>query len=103
VTVLGGDLNAGPQWDERQRYPSHAALFARIAAFGLADCLRVFHPEYVQTFRGHRGPQGVVPWELDHLFVTDRLRPRLRACDAVDDTAVHALSDHSPVVLDLDS
>jgi exonuclease III len=97
--VLGGDFNASRQFDMRTPYATHRILFDRVAAFGLADCVRKFHPDFVQTYRH---TQGDAPWEIDHLFVSDFLAAHVTSCAVIDDERVRALSDHNPIVADLD-
>ena len=71
----------------------------RIAAFGLVDCLGQFHTGHVQTQRHPRSP---VPWQNDYLYVSQQLRGRVVACDPVDEPRAWELSQHCPVVADLE-
>jgi endonuclease/exonuclease/phosphatase family metal-dependent hydrolase len=95
---LGGDFNAGLQWDVRQRSRTHRILFDRIEEFGLTDCLRLFHTEFVQTYRHLRGN---TPWELDHVFVSNFIADQVRSCEVIDTEEARALSDHNPIVIDM--
>jgi len=97
--MLGGDLNASLQWDEQQPGESHRILFERIKNFGLSDCVQQFHPEFVQTWR-HEGVSK--PWQLDYLFISKNAVDQLVSCTVVDDPRVHGLSDHNPIVADLE-
>ena len=92
--VLGGDLNASLEWDRRQGTPTHRLLFDRIEAFGLRPVLPYDGP---QTYRHN---QGSFPWQLDHVFVSEELHDSARA-EVIDSPAVREVSDHNPIVLDL--
>lgn len=95
LIVLGGDFNASLQWDKKQRGESHRIMFERLENFGLINCLNIFHPEPVQTWRSNRGD---TPWQLDYLFASKELRDSLISCDVENKPEVHGFSDHNPVV-----
>ena len=96
--VMGGDTNVTtqlpPPWTAH-----HQAVVDRIAAFGLVDCLGLFHEGHVQT---QRHPRSKVPWQNDYLYVDRRLARTVIRCDPVDDDAVWLFSQHCPVVLSLE-
>ncbi len=95
--VLGGDFNASLQVDAQHRNHSrsHAIFFDRVADFDLVDCVSRFRPFPVQTWRPRR---GLIPWQLDYLFVNARIARSLTACDVLDTPGLHPLSDHNPLV-----
>jgi exonuclease III len=97
--VLGGDFNASLQADERWGGEAHRIFFKRVADFGLVDCLAKFHSGFVQT---HRHRISDIPWQNDYIFVSKELEDCLLSCEALDNTDVHELSDHNPVVAVLD-
>jgi endonuclease/exonuclease/phosphatase family metal-dependent hydrolase len=99
--ILGGDFNASLQVDEQSHNHNraHAIFFERVTDFGLVDCLARFRPFPVQTWRPRR---GLIPWQLDYLFVNARVIPTLTACDVLDAPSLHPLSDHNPLVATFD-
>jgi hypothetical protein len=97
--IIGGDLNITPQFpppDGRQ----HELIIERIKAFGLVDCLGATHSGYVRTLR-HQNEESGTPWQNDWLFASASLR--LLSCEALDEPAAWALSDHCPVVAEFDA
>jgi len=97
--VLGGDFNAGVQWDEKQNGVSHRILFERVESFGLVDCTKKVYNEPVQTYRHNRGN---TPWQLDYFFLSNDLEVRFHDCRVLDDDTIRGCSDHNPVLIDLD-
>jgi hypothetical protein len=96
--LLGGDLNISPQI----RPPDtkhHQLVIDRIKAFGLVDCLGATHDGYVRTLR-HRSRIDSAPFQGDWLFMSPNLK--LLSCEAIDHESAWALSDHCPVVAEVD-
>jgi exonuclease III len=114
--VLAGDLNITTQGAKSPDNEA-AAVFARLRAWGLVDCIAHSpkgRPErtkcdcldgdaccHVQTYR-HNNRAGACRPQLDYAFVSERLLPRLKDCRVVDEEAAWALSDHCPILLDVD-
>jgi len=116
--VLGGDINAHTQTEDRSSLPRYKAMFAAIESLGLRNCFKdtVYKREklqgcpcqepecfHVQTHRhpAHRGTRlETVGGHNDYLFASPDLADRLVACYAVgaSDETVWQLSDHCPVV-----
>lgn len=97
--VLGGDLNVSLAWDAKQRGgDTHRLLLERIEAFGLTSVLP-YRDGGPQTYRHNTGD---TPWQLDYLFVSDALVDRVSGPRVVDDEVVRSLSDHNPIVIDLE-
>ena len=114
--ILGGDLNCSTQLKVPYR-EAHKALFARIRAFGLVDCLeqvRDTRPPLADCFcdeapncghvrtQRHQNKPDSRPWQTDYLFVSPELAEGLKACEAWDREDAWQLSDHCPVVADFD-
>lgn len=100
--ILAGDFNTSPQWEEGgKRWPglSQDILFRRIEDFGLINCTEKFWAEHRQTYRHSRSQY---PWQNDYIFVTKGLEDSLQYCYVVDNPEVHKLSDHNPVVIELE-
>jgi endonuclease/exonuclease/phosphatase family metal-dependent hydrolase len=94
--ILGGDFNASPQWDERQGNPSHRILFDRLMAFRLKSCLPL-DGDYA-TYRHNKGTP--VPWRLDYIFVSETTQ--IASARVLEDETLAALSDHTPVLANVD-
>jgi exonuclease III len=96
--VIGGDTNITtqlqPPWTAH-----HQAVVDRIAAFGLIDCLSLYHRGHVQT---QRHPRSTVPWQNDYIYVSKDLKKSVRACEPVATEAAWSLSQHCPVLLELE-
>lgn len=114
--VMGGDLNITTQWtDSNARYRRwEQTTFARISAFGLHDCLDHHRSEgpldgcecldgpdcrHVRTQYHERSAR---PWQNDYAFVTDAVLGATGRAFVVDDETVRALSDHLPLLIDVD-
>jgi exonuclease III len=114
--VLGGDWNISTQGAKSQENEA-AAVFARLRAWRLVDAIahtrdrRVRASEcncpdrercaHTQTYR-HLNRAGGFPTQLDYLFVSERLIPKLECRVVNDDEAVWALSDHCPIYVDIE-
>jgi exonuclease III len=97
--ILGGDFNASLQWDSRQAVKSHHVFFDRLKEYGLHNCFNGYYTDFVQTLRS---PKSLVPWQSDYIFVSDALVPYLKSCSVLDNEMVRGLSDHNPVVIELE-
>jgi len=113
--VLAGDLNISTQWVQPAKLAQRVSVaFARIAAFGLVDCLA--HPKatrpnlhncpcgiqgctHVQTVLS-QGSVNVDPIQLDFAYVSESLADTLDSCKVQRDGASQ-LSDHFPIVFEL--
>ena len=114
--LLAGDLNTTTQGAASKE--SHAAIaFGRLRAWGLVDCIgrtRSSRPRlasctcpdgdacaHVRTYR-HNHSADSDPTQWDYAFASESLVHALRKCQVIDDAAAWELSDHSPIVLDLE-
>jgi exonuclease III len=118
--VVAGDFNLTTQLErvgQNHRAADGArAAFDRLRAWGLSDCL--VHTRagrsrlagcvcadgdacsHVQTYR-HGNRSDSHPVQLDYAFASTTLLPTIVGCRAVHDDAAWALSDHCPIVVDL--
>ena len=96
--ILGGDLNASIQIDAQQTGNSHQVFFDRLKEFGLANCFDNYFDTYVQT---HRHSRSDKPWQNDYIFISKKLENHLVNCSVIDNEKVRELSDHNPVVIEL--
>lgn len=97
--VLGGDLNASLQIDAQQTYDSHRVLFDRLKEFGLVNCFDNYFNDFVQT---HRHSRSDKPWQNDYFFISKKLEKHLDDCKVINNEKVHKLSDHNPVIIELE-
>lgn len=119
--VVAGDLNITTQiayeGQTQTDTDGAAAVFARLRAWGLTDCLgRAFTGNspmadctcgggdactHVQTFR-LKNEAASRPTQLDYAFASQPLVPRLIRSQVVHDNEAWRLSDHCPLVLEFD-
>jgi len=95
--VIGGDWNTARAFDEMygEQWPEAGREFFEVTArWGWCESLRKFHPDEVRTYLDSKS----APYELDHLFTSQRLEHQLEKCDVVTDSAITELSDHAPIV-----
>ena len=97
--VLGGDLNASPQWDKHYGGKAHQIFFDRLEDFKLKNCFEPFYDDFVQT---HRHSRSNRLWQNDYFFISNTLGDKLKSCVVIDNETVRRLSDHNPVVIELD-
>ncbi len=113
--VLAGDYNVVPTGfdvyettsyaDNALLQPAPRAAYARLLAQGWTDALRTLHPDRpMYTFWDYRRNrwQRDAGLRIDHLLLSDVLRPRLRAAGV--DREVRAMpepSDHAPAWIEL--
>ena len=101
--VLIGDLNvverSGRAVDRGFKEWEYE-LYDELPGLGWLDAYRALHPDRVEVSwadsegRGHR---------FDHCMMTADLRSSLRRCEYLHETREHELSDHSAMVLELES
>lgn len=94
--VVGGDLNAARDWGDRDAY---GWFFRELEERGLHDCHFGLHGRQDQSFWRHDARAGA---QLDHLFVDPETRKALTGSRVITNEATKRLSDHSPLVAELD-
>lgn len=99
--LVGGDLNASETFDTMWRGGprGNRELLDRMEAAGFTEVLRHCNGgEITPTFRNTG--DGRVIHQIDHLFVAERLLPRLENCVVGEAERVLAtgLSDHLPII-----
>jgi exonuclease III len=99
--ILGGDLNASPQWDDKYRVKTHRIFFQRLEAFGLVDCQGQFTKDRPRTLRHSKG-RVPFPWVNDYIFASTSLVKKIVAHQVIERTEMLNLSDHNPVVVTFD-
>lgn len=117
--LIGGDINNGTQLPVKDsRWPQHHNLMDRFAASGFVDLLDRHLPldrgplkgcpcgpmttcRHVRTQR-HGNKTDGKPWQTDYLWAAPALAERVISCRALDEEQAWAISDHCPVVADID-
>lgn len=97
--VVGGDFNAARHFDTVYGGKKYARFFEAVANAGFHDAHWGIHGREVQSFWGKKTTQ---PYQDDHFFVSKSWASRVRSCNVVDNEIVRRVSDHGPVVLELD-
>jgi endonuclease/exonuclease/phosphatase family metal-dependent hydrolase len=98
--IVGGDLNSARLSEVVRPGCGHGPFWDRIdRGDPWVDCCRRFHQREVQTLFGER---AVHPFQADHVFVSRSLGGRVTACDVVDTELTRRVSDHIPIVVELD-
>lgn len=112
--LLAGDFNVTTQ-RERTVDNEASAAFSRLRAWGLTDCIahtRSSRPSvrcdcpdgdacsHVQTFRRSPVSEGF-PTQLDYAFISVPFVSAVDACTVGGSAAAWELSDHCPLVLDI--
>ncbi len=93
-TLVGGDLNS-----QRKYGPRHAKFFGALEATGMHDAYFGKHGEEGWSFWGK---QAKNKYQDDHFFVSESWAPRVRSCEIINEGIVRTVSDHGPVVLEMD-
>ena len=98
--VLGGDLNASLQFDDKWGGKSNEIFFDRMNDFKLNDCFKLQgRKDFVQTLR-QRGSKG--GWQNDYIFVSESLSKKFVDCEVITTPQVRKYSDHNIVISTLD-
>jgi exonuclease III len=105
--VLGGDFNVAvgyrPPGDRIRFLRGERALLDRLASeLDLVSCWQAANPDrpLAQTLRWTGNPRA--PYHCDGIFVPRSWLPRLRSCRVVRGSRWRQLSDHNPVLADVE-
>ena len=99
TVILGGDLNATPQWDDEYGTKTHRIFFQRLEAFGLVDCHGTFTKDRPRTLRHNRSK---IPWVNDFMFASEKLAKKIVSHQVIEHEEMKPLSDHNPLVVTFD-
>jgi hypothetical protein len=105
-TVALGDFNSNSIWDhEHPKDRSHSALVARLETLGLVSAYHAYHDELQgqetrATFFEYRHENR--PYHIDFCFIPKPWRPAITNLTVGSFADWSALSDHMPVVVDID-
>lgn len=101
--IVGGDYNLSVTFDSWQKKPrGNQEYLDRMKKLGFIECLKEFNGKLVPTFKN--SSNGKIIHQMDHLFVTQNLYPKLNNCYAGDTSVIfgNQLSDHLPIIADFD-
>lgn len=102
-TVMIGDLNiverSNRQVDKGFQEWEYE-LYEELPTLGWLDAYRALHPDRVEISWSDTEGRG---YRFDHAFITSDLRSRLRRCEYLHETRETDLSDHSAMVIELES
>jgi exonuclease III len=114
--ILAGDLNTTTQGAASKENQA-AIAFGRLSAWGLVDCIgrtRASRPRlagckcpdgddcsHVRTYRHNMKPESD-PTQWDYAFASESIVHRMKECQVVDEDVAWKLSDHCPIVLELE-
>ena len=61
-------------------------------------CFDNFYTDFVQT---HRHSRSSKPWQNDYFFISKKLERYLVNCEVIANGTIYKLSDHNPVIIEL--
>jgi len=93
--ICGGDFNTSRAYSSK-----HKAYLERLIESGVHDCHWAKHKREVPSFWGHQS--RVAKYQDDHFFMSRSIADSVRDCWVDDNPLTRILSDHGPVVLDLE-
>ena len=99
VAILGGDLNSARLAEKVWPGNGHGPFFEQLERGSFFDCHRKFNTEEVQTFFR---PGAVHPFQDDHLFVSRDIADQVTSCTAVHNDITRRVSDHIPLIAEID-
>jgi exonuclease III len=98
--VVGGDLNSARLAEKVWPGHGHGPFFERIDKGDYwIDCCRRFHPTEIQTFFRS---SCLHAFQDDHIFASCDLGHHIRACDVLKNELTRRVSDHIPLIAELD-
>lgn len=96
--VAGGDLNGSLLFDADNPWRENEAMFANLRGAGLIDLRPRMVPEEQQTFFR----VGSRPYQLDHVFADEQTEAKVTGWRVLTNlAALHHLSDHAPILIEL--
>jgi endonuclease/exonuclease/phosphatase family metal-dependent hydrolase len=98
-TIVAGDLNSARACEGVWPDSGHARFFERIGKGPFIDCHWKFHQKEIQTFF-RKDTQLCL--QDDHIFASPDMASRFTCCDVLDNKTTRRLSDHIPIVAEID-
>jgi endonuclease/exonuclease/phosphatase family metal-dependent hydrolase len=97
--IIGGDLNSARACEEAWPDSGHGAFFERIGRGPFIDCHWQFHGKEIQTFFRENTQLCL---QDDHIFASPDIAKRFISCTVLDNETTRRLSDHIPIVANID-
>jgi len=98
--IVGGDLNSARLAEEVWPGHGHGPFFEQIdKGDRWVDCCRKFHPSEIQTF--FRADSSN-PFQDDHIFTSCDLESRIKTANVINNEVTRRVSDHIPLVVEID-
>jgi endonuclease/exonuclease/phosphatase family metal-dependent hydrolase len=98
--VVGGDLNSARLCENVWPGHGHGPFFEQIdTGDRWIDCCRKFHQTEIQTF--YR-PNSRSPFQDDHILASRDLNNLVRAATVINNRLTRRVSDHIPVVVEIE-
>ena len=97
--IVGGDLNTARLAEKVWPRHGHGAFFERIANSIFFDCHQNLQGREEQTFFRDNSKY---PFQDDHLFLSHNLASHVKSCYVLNNEVVRGLSDHIPLVIEID-
>lgn len=98
--IVAGDLNSSVTFDTLWTGGprGNQEIQDRMVALGFTECLAFSQGQLTPTFENPRGKQVI--HQMDHLFASDQMIPRLAKCETADPKRVfgESMSDHLPII-----
>ncbi len=98
-TIVGGDLNSARLCEQVWPGYGHGPFFERIQQGPFVDCHWKFHGKEIQTYFRKNSPHA---WQDDHIFASPEIAERFTSCAVLDNDTTRRLSDHIPIVAEID-
>jgi len=95
-SLVGGDINTSRAFSAK-----HKAYLNRLIESGVHDCHWARHKREVPSFWGRQSRKA--KYQDDHFFASRSLAGSVSDCRVDDNPQTRILSDHGPVVLDLEN
>ncbi len=97
--IVGGDFNSSETFDLTFS-SGNREILDRMEALGFTECLRTYNGKLTPTFKNPR--DGKIVHQIDHIFVTHSLSPKLKKCITGDKSIIFekSVSDHLPIIAD---
>jgi exodeoxyribonuclease-3 len=104
-TIIAGDFNSNSIWDGGRRINNHSVAVGRLRKLGMESAYHAFFKqtqgaEEHPTFWFTKNKKKV--YHLDYAFLSEKLISRLKRVEVGHHKDWLALSDHAPVLVELD-
>lgn len=100
--ILAGDFNSCRLAEKIWPGYGHLEFFEGAeSSYGMANCFWNEHHREQRTYWKDCKDEGQ-PFQDDHIFVSSDLQERVRGCSVLDYEPFRGISDHTPMILEID-